>query len=99
MYGKLHRRAVARLVGLFKIRNVQTEVVSRLAFVQLLDLINSGRFQGVSGHIQVCRRRNGHDMRIINFGVVVVQAHVVSYGDWQWLVNHQIYLWTFNDIY
>ena len=99
MYGKLRGRAVARLVELFKIRNLQTEVVSRLAFVQVLDPGNGGRFHGASGHIRVCRRRNGRDIRIIDIGVVVGQAHVVSYGDGQWLVNHRIDLRTFNDIY
>ena len=79
---------MARLVGLFKIRNLRTEVVSRLAFVQVLDPVNGGRFHGASGHIRVCRQRNGRDMRIINIGVVVGQAHVVPYGDGQWLVNH-----------
>ena len=34
MYGELRGRAVARLVGLFNIRNMLTGVASRLAFVQ-----------------------------------------------------------------
>ena len=55
MYGELRGRAVARLVGLFKIRNVRTEVVSPLAYVQVLDPVNGGRFHGASGHIQVCK--------------------------------------------
>ena len=99
MYGELHGGAVARLVGLFKIRNVRTEVVSRLAFVQVGGPVNGGRFDGASGHIRVCRRRNGRDMTIIDIAVVVGQAHVVPYGDGQWLVNHRIELRTFNDIY
>ena len=48
MYRELRGRAVARLIGLFKIRNMQTEVVSRLAFVQALDPVNGGRFHGAS---------------------------------------------------
>ena len=40
MYDELRGWAEARLVGLVKIRNVRTEVVSRLAFVQVLDLVN-----------------------------------------------------------
>ena len=80
MYGELRGRAVARLFGLFKTRNMRTEVVNRLAFVQVLDPVNGGRFHGASGHIQGCRRRNGRDMRIIDIGVVVRQAHVVPYG-------------------
>ena len=99
MYGELGGRAVARLPWLFKISNVRTEVVSRLAFVQVIDPVNGGKFHGASGHIQVCRRRYGRDIRIIDIGVVVGQAHVVPYGDGQWLVNHRIDLRTFNDIY
>ena len=99
MYGELRGRAVAGLVGLCKIRNMRMEVVSRLAFVQVLDPVNGGRFHGANGHIRVCRRCNGRDMRIIDIGVVVGHAHVVPYGDGQWLVNHRIYLRTFNDIY
>ena len=68
------------LVGLLKIRNVRTEVISRLAFVQVLDPVNGGRFHAASGHIRVCRRRNGRDIRIIDIGVVVGRAHVVPYG-------------------
>jgi hypothetical protein len=99
MYGELRGRAVARLVGLFKIRNVRTEAVNRLAFVQVLDPVNGGTFHGSSGHIRVCKRRKGRDMRIMDIGVVIGQAHVVSYGDGQWLVNHRIDLRTFNEIY
>ena len=99
MYDEPRGQAVARLDVLFKIRNVRKEVVSRLAYVQVLDLVNGGRFYGASGHIRVCKWRNGRDMRIIDIGVIVGQAHVVLYGDGQWLVNHQIDLWTFNDIY
>ena len=98
MYGELCGWPVARLIGLFKIRNVRTKVVSRLAYVQVLDPVNSGRFHGPSGHIRVCKRRNGRDMRIIDIGVIVGQPHV-PYRDGQWLVNHQIDLQTFNDIY
>ena len=47
MYGELRGLAVARLLGLFKIRNVRTEVVSRLAFVQVLHPVNRGSFHGV----------------------------------------------------
>ena len=78
---------------------MRTEVVSRLAFVQVLDLVISGRFHGVSGDIRVCRRRDGRDMRIINIEVIVGQAQVVPYGDGQWLVNHRLELQTFNNIY
>ena len=74
MDGKLRGRAVARLVGLSKKRNVRREVVSRLSFVQVLDPVNGGRFHEASGHRGVCRGRNGRDMRIINIRVVVGQV-------------------------
>jgi len=61
--------------------------------------VNGGRCNGTSGHILVCKRCNFRDMRIINIGVVVGQAHGVPYRDGHWLVNHRIDLWTFNDIY
>ena len=99
MYGELCGLAVARLVELVKIRNVRTEVVSRLAFVQFLDPVNRGRFHWASGHIRLCRRCKGREMMIIDIGVVVGHAHVVPYDNGQWLVNHRIDLWTFNDIY
>ena len=99
MYGELRGGAVARLVGLFKIRNVRTEVVSRLAFVQVLDPVKGGRFHGASGDIRLCRWRNGRDTMIIDIGVVVGQSHVVPHWDGEWVVNHWIDLRTFNDIY
>ena len=99
MYSELRGWAVACLVGLFKIRNVRKEVVSRLAFVHVLDLVNGGRFHGATGHIRLCRRRNGRDIRIIDIGVVVGPAHVVPYRDEQWVVNHRIDQQTFKNIY
>ena len=55
---------MARLLPLFKIRNILTEAgaVHRLALAYILDLVNSGRFHIVSGHISVGTRVNGRDM-------------------------------------
>ena len=88
-------------MGLFKIRSFRSEVgsVSRLAFVQMLDVANGGRFHSGSGHIQVCKRTSGLDMRIVNIGTVIGQAHVVPSGKRQWIVTHRIDLRTFNEIY
>ena len=99
MYSDLRGWAMACLVTPFKIRNMSIGIASRLAFVQVVDPVNGGRFHGSSGHIRVCKRRNGQDLRIIDIGVIVGQAHLVPYGDRQWLVNHRIDLRTFNDIY
>jgi len=60
-YGDLQGRVVARLLALFKIRNILSEAgaVHRLALVCILDPVNSGRFHIASGHIRVGRRVNG----------------------------------------
>jgi len=81
------------------IRNVRTEVVSSLAFLQVLDLVNGGRFNRAGGHIRVCIWHYGRDMRLIDIGGMVGQAPLVPYGNGQLLVNHRIDLGTFNAIY
>jgi len=100
-YGDLPGRAVARLLELFKIRNILSEAagVYRLPLVGLLDPINGGRFHLASGHIPVGKRSTGRDMRIVGTGAVIGQAHVIPSGERQWIVNHRIDLQTFNDIY
>ena len=88
-------------MGLFKIRRFQSEVgsISQLAFVQMLDLVNSGRFYSGSGYIRVCKYTSGQDMRIVDIGTVIGQAHVVPSGERQWIVNNRIDLCMFNEIY
>ena len=72
-YGDLQGRVVARLLALFKIRNVLSWAgdVYRLAFVRILDLIGTGRFHRRSGHIRVSQQPNGQDMRIVSIGAVI----------------------------
>jgi len=100
-YGDLRGRMVARLLGLFKIRNVLSGAgsVHRLALVRVLDPANGGRFHFGSGHIRVSKRPNGRDMRIVGIGAVIGQAHVIPSGEREWIVNHRIDLRTFNEIY
>jgi len=38
-------------------------------------------------------------MRILDIRTVIGQAHVISSGEMQWIVNHRIDLRTFNAIY
>ena len=73
--------------------------VQRLALLHVLDLINSGRFHLVNGHIRIEKRRSGREMRIVDIGTVIGQAHVIPTGEGQWIVNHRIDLRTFNEIY
>jgi len=75
----------ARLLALFKIRNILSEaaVVHRLALVHILDPINGGRFHILSGHIRVGNRINGRDMRIVSIGAVIGQVQVISSSEKQ----------------
>jgi len=63
-YGDLRGRVVARLLALFKIRNVLSGVgdVHLLALVRILDPVGAGRFHCRSGHIRVSKRPNCRDM-------------------------------------
>ena len=99
--GDLRGRLVARLFGLFKIRSVRSEVVgvNRLALVQVLNPMDSGRLHIGSGHVRVCKRPSSRDIRIVDIGTVIGQAHVVPMREGQWIVNHRIDLRTFNEIY
>ena len=100
-YGDIRRRVVARLLALFKIRNILSvaAAVHRLALVRILDPINCGRFHIPSGHIRVGNRINGRDMRIVSIGAVIGQVQVIPSRKRQWIVNHRIDLRTFNEIY
>jgi len=100
-YGDLRGRVVAQLLALFKIRNVLSGAgdVHRLALVPILDPVGAGRFHRGRGHIGVSKWPNGRDMRIVGIGAVIGQAHVITSGERQWIVNHRIDLRRFNEIY
>jgi len=100
-YGDLRGWGVAQLLALFKISNVFSEAagVRRLALLRVLDPIDSGRFHLASGHIRVGKRRSGREMRIVDIGTVIGEAHVIPTKEGQWIVNHRIDLRTFNEIY
>jgi len=100
-YGELQGRVVARLLALFKIRNIPSEAaaVHWLALVRILDPTNGGRFHIPGGHIRVGNRINSQDMRIVSIGAVIGEAQVIPSGEKQWIVNHRIDLRTFNEIY
>jgi len=100
-FGDLRGRVVARLLALFKIRNILSEAaaVHLLALVRILDPINGGRFHIPTGHIPVGNRINSRDMRIVFKGAVIGHAQVIPSGEKQWIVNHRIDLRTFNEIY
>ena len=100
-YGDLQGGELARLLALFKIRNILSEAaaVHRLALVRILYPINGGRFHIPSGHIRIGNKINGRDMRIVSIGAVIGQAQVIPSGEKEWIVNHRIDLRMFNEIY
>ena len=89
------------MLALIKITNVLSgpRDVHRVALVCILDPVGAGPFHRGSGHILVSKRPNGRDMPIVGIGAVIRQAHVIPSGERQWIVNHRIDLWTFNEIY
>ena len=92
---------MARLLALFKIRNILSAAaaVHRLALVRKLDAMHGGRFHIASGHIGVGNRINCQDMRIVSTVAVIGQAQVIPRSHKQWIVPHRIDLRTFNKIY
>jgi len=92
---------VARLLALFKIRNILSKAaaVHHLALVCILDRINGGRFDILSGHIQVGNWINGRDMQIVSIEGVIGQEKVIPSGEKQSILNHRIDLRMFNEIY
>ena len=92
---------MARLLSLFKIRNILSEAaaVHRLALGRKLNPINCGRFHIPSGHIRVGNGINGRDMRIVSTGAVIGQAQEIPSCEKQLIVNHRIDLKTFKKIY
>ena len=76
---------MTRVVGLLKIRNILSEAggVRRLALLVMLDRLNAGRFHLVSGYILMGKRTSGRDMRIVDIGTVIEQAHVIPSGERQ----------------
>jgi len=92
---------VARLLALFKIRNILSKAaaVHHLALVCILDRINGGRFHILSEHIQVGNWINGRDMQIVSIGGVIGQEKVIPSCEKQSILNHRIDLRMFNEIY
>lgn len=100
MYGALRGRLPAKLVGLFKIRDYRfRDTVRRVAGVQMLSPVNSGRLSDVHGLVTVQMRGDGRGFTLVDVGTVLGLAHLIPEGDRRWLVNSRIDLRTFNEIY
>jgi len=101
MYGALRGRLPARLIALFKIwsGNMQQDTVYRLAGVQFMSLVDSGRPSDIHGLVTVQLRDVTQELTIVNLGMIIGLAHLIPETERRWLVNSRIDLRTFNEIY
>jgi len=100
MYGALRGRLPAKLVALLKIRDPRSkDTVRRLAGVQLLTPVNSGRLSDLHGLVSVQMREDTRGFTIVDIGTILGLAHLIPVEDRRWLVNSRIDLRTFNEIY
>jgi len=102
MYGALRGRLPAKLVALLKIRDYRcdnTDTARRVAGVQMLTLVNSGRLSDQHGLVTVQMREDARGFTIVDTGTILGLAHLIPEEDRRWLVNSLIDLRTFNEVY
>jgi len=100
MYGALKGRLPAKLVALFKIRDYTCgSTVRRLACVQKLTAVNSGRLSDTHGLVTVQLREDAREFTVVDIGTILGLAHLIPETGRRWLVNSRIDLRTFNEIY
>jgi len=99
MYSALRGRLRAKLVALFKIKDCSLDTVRRLAGVQMLSPVNSGRPSDIHSLVTVQLREDAPEFTFVDIGTILGLAHLIPEGDRRWLVNSRIDLRTFNEIY
>ena len=100
MYGALRGHLPAKVLALFKIRNPTCDgAVGRLASVQMMSPVNPGRLSDVHSLVTVQQREDAREFTIDDVETILVLAHLIPEADRRWLVNNQIALRTFNEIY
>ena len=100
MYGALGGRVPAKLLVLFKIRNLTCDgMVRHLASVQMLSPVNSRRASDVHGLVTVQQREDAREFMIVDVGMILGLAHLIPEADRRWLVNNRIHPRTLNEIY
>ena len=100
MYRALRGHLPAKLVALLKIRHPRSEdTVRRVAGVQLLTLVNSGRLSDLHGLVTVQMREDTRGFTIVDIGTILGLADLIPEKDRRWLVNSRIDLRTFNEVY
>ena len=100
MYGALRGRLPARLVALFKIRDYRyPDPVRRLASVQFVSAVNSGRLSDTHGLVTVQMKEDAREFTVVDIGTILGLAHLIPEGDRRWIINSRIDLRTFNEVY
>jgi len=100
VYGALRGRLLAKLVALLKIKDPRSEdTVRRVAGVQLLTPVNSGRLSDLYGLVTVQMREDTRGFTIVDIGTILGLTHLITEEDRRWLVNSRIDLRTFNEVY
>jgi hypothetical protein len=100
--GDLGDRLPGLLKGLFKIRDPIDKQCYRLAIVEVLQPVDEGKADAFDTLIRVKRRTlktaGGVDW-VVNIRSILGIAHLMPYGEDQWLVNNRIDIKTWNDVY
>jgi len=102
MYGALRGRLPAKLVALLTIRDTRcddTDTVRRVACVQMLTPVISGRLSDQHGLVTVQMREDARAFTIVDIGTILGLAHLIPEADRRWLANSRIDLRTFNQFY
>jgi len=100
MHGPLRGRLPAKQVALFKIRDYRCkDPVRRLAGVQFVSAVNSGRISDVHSHVTVQMKEDAREFTVVDIGTILGLAQLIPEGDLRWTVNSRIDLRTFNKVY
>jgi len=97
-YGALRGRLPANLVALVKIKDCRQDTLRRLAGLQMLSPVNSGRPSDIHSLVTVQLREDAREFTLVDIGTILGLAHLIPEGDQCWLDNSRIDLRTFNEI-
>jgi len=99
MYGPQRGHLPAKLIALFKILDCSQDSVRRLAGVQILSSVNSGRPSDIPSLVTVRLSEDSREFTLVDIGTILGLTHLIPEGDQCWLVNSRINWRTFNEIY
>jgi len=100
MYGALLGRLPAKVIALLKISDYRCEDRGRrLAGVQFVSAVNSGRISDVHSLVTLQMKDDAWEFTVVDIGTILGLAHLIPEGDRRRLVNSRIDLRTFNKVY